>query len=72
MKTKYVKGDQHSGGGGSIGGGGKKHRPAGGWEKGDVVRDMDTVHADGSPKRQPRRKPSRERGRRRRHRHLGG
>lgn len=37
----YRKGDQHSGGGGSVGGGGKKGRPQGGWEKGDVARDVD-------------------------------
>ncbi|HEY8429302.1 MAG TPA: hypothetical protein VIL20_13040 [Sandaracinaceae bacterium] len=70
-RGKYIKGDQHSGGGGSVGGGGKKHRPVGGWEKGDVVRDVDARHGEGSPKRRPRRKPERERGVRRRHRHLG-
>lgn len=37
----YRKGDQHSGGGGSAGGGGKKGRPQGGWEKGDIRRDVD-------------------------------
>jgi hypothetical protein len=70
-RGKYVKGDQHSGGGGSVGGGGKKHRPVGGWEKGDVVRDVDVGHGEGAPKRKPRRKPAQERGGRRRHRHLG-
>lgn len=69
--SKYVKGDQHSGGGGSIGGGGKRHRPLRGWEKGDVVRDVEPGPGEGAPKRKPRRKPDREVGRRRRHRHLG-
>ncbi|MCZ7680605.1 MAG: hypothetical protein M5U28_18300 [Sandaracinaceae bacterium] len=68
---KYIKGDQHSGGGGGVGGGGKKHRPVKGWEKGDVVRDVDARHGEGGPKRKPRRKPAQERGERRRHRHLG-
>ena len=70
-RTKYIKGDQHSGGGGGVGGGGKRHRSQGGWEKGDVVRDMPARPGEGAPKRKPRRKPAQERGERRRHRHLG-
>jgi hypothetical protein len=29
-----------AGGGGATGGGGKRGMPAGGWEKGDIVRDV--------------------------------
>lgn len=44
-KKNYHKGDQHSGGGGALGGGGKKRRPQRGWEKGDIVRDVDDLHS---------------------------
>ncbi len=63
MRSGYKKGDQHSGGGGSAGGGGKKRRPDKGWEKGDVVRDVDITHGEGAPKRRRRRHPEREHGR---------
>jgi hypothetical protein len=52
----YHKGDKHSGGGGHRGGGGKKGRPAGGWEKGDVVRDVDDHESPFQVKAKPGRR----------------
>lgn len=56
IRPGYHKGDQHSGGGGSTGGGGKNRRPADGWEKGDVARNVDTHHTDADVPVKPGRK----------------
>ncbi|MFO7567257.1 MAG: hypothetical protein R6X02_31725 [Enhygromyxa sp.] len=57
----HRKGDEHSGGGGKRGGGGKKGRPADGWEKGDVARDVDNEHGDQPLPVKPGRREKKER-----------